>query len=228
VNISAIKIKQIRTQKGWSQDVLAKSSGISLRTIQRLERDGGGSAETLLALAAAFDTDIANLTPIMPHPKSYWTKEKLMNGLIAIVVILGALFSLLQLGGDFVQYWDFFSLIFIICLTASSTLIAFGGDGLMKSLIGFKFLFSGDLAASKATDQLAFIYRKQIWFSYGAALIAVIIGSISIHSSAEILANPDLFHPSYAVNIIVLLYSAILSEVFFRPLAAKLEASKLQ
>jgi len=48
MDISAEKLKQIRVERGLSQDLLARQSGLSLRTIQRLEQAGGGSAESLL------------------------------------------------------------------------------------------------------------------------------------------------------------------------------------
>ncbi|MCC5450403.1 helix-turn-helix domain-containing protein [Rheinheimera sp. UJ51] len=55
MDIVAEKLKALRLEQGLSQELLAKQSGLSLRTIQRLERDGGGSAETLLSLSAAFN-----------------------------------------------------------------------------------------------------------------------------------------------------------------------------
>jgi len=39
----------------WSQDQLAKASGLGLRTIQRLESEGRGSQESIRALAAVFE-----------------------------------------------------------------------------------------------------------------------------------------------------------------------------
>jgi len=44
-----------RRDKYWTQEDLAAASGVSTRTIQRLERSGGGSLETWKALAAAFE-----------------------------------------------------------------------------------------------------------------------------------------------------------------------------
>ena len=37
MQISPEKIKHFRKENGWSQEVLAKASGLSLRTIQRIE-----------------------------------------------------------------------------------------------------------------------------------------------------------------------------------------------
>ena len=54
-------IRKLRIEKGWSQETLAEISDLSVRTIQRIERGGNASLETLSALAAVFEVDIATL-----------------------------------------------------------------------------------------------------------------------------------------------------------------------
>ena len=51
-------IRKLRLQRGWSQDQLAEFSGLSVRTIQRLERGSVASLESLKALASVFDVDM--------------------------------------------------------------------------------------------------------------------------------------------------------------------------
>src|SRR5580700_6712902 len=58
---SQMLIQKLRLQRGWSQEQLAEVSGLSVRTIQRLERGQPGSLESLKALAAVFDTDFNRL-----------------------------------------------------------------------------------------------------------------------------------------------------------------------
>ena len=55
-------VRKLRIEKGWSQETLAEVSGLSVRTIQRIERGGNASLESLSALAAVFEVDIATLT----------------------------------------------------------------------------------------------------------------------------------------------------------------------
>lgn len=55
-------VRKLRLGRGWSQETLAEVSGLSVRTIQRLERGGKASLETLSALAAVFELDVANLS----------------------------------------------------------------------------------------------------------------------------------------------------------------------
>ncbi len=51
----------MREEQHWTQQHLADAAVITLRTIQRVERGEGASAETLQALAAVFDTTIDQL-----------------------------------------------------------------------------------------------------------------------------------------------------------------------
>lgn len=51
-------IEKLRLQRGWSQEQLAQVSGLSVRTIQRLERGQAPSLESAKALAAVFETDV--------------------------------------------------------------------------------------------------------------------------------------------------------------------------
>ncbi|MDZ7671062.1 MAG: helix-turn-helix domain-containing protein [Gammaproteobacteria bacterium] len=48
-------IKNLRNKRSWSQDQLASVSGLSLRTVQRIEKAGACSLDSKMALAAAFD-----------------------------------------------------------------------------------------------------------------------------------------------------------------------------
>lgn len=54
-------IRKMRLQKGWSQEQLAEVSGLSIRTIQRLERGHKASLESLKSLAAVFDASVTQL-----------------------------------------------------------------------------------------------------------------------------------------------------------------------
>ncbi|MEE8294607.1 MAG: helix-turn-helix domain-containing protein [Sphingomonadales bacterium] len=67
-----MSVKNLRQKKGWSQEHLAQASGLSLRTIQRIESGKRAGLETLNGLAAVFDIDL-NL--IKQEPKMT-TSEK--------------------------------------------------------------------------------------------------------------------------------------------------------
>jgi DNA-binding XRE family transcriptional regulator len=54
MKIDPALVKKHREARAWSQDHVAQISGVSLRTIQRVEADGTASLETALALASVF------------------------------------------------------------------------------------------------------------------------------------------------------------------------------
>ena len=67
-------VKTAREERAWPQRQLADAAKVNLRTIQRLEKDGSASFETLMAVAGAFDIDVKELNPTSrseekDHPK---------------------------------------------------------------------------------------------------------------------------------------------------------------
>lgn len=59
-------VQKLRLKKGWSQQQLADFSGLSVRTVQRIEAGQPASTETLKSLAAVFEVDFASLDPEPP------------------------------------------------------------------------------------------------------------------------------------------------------------------
>ena len=60
-------VKILRNQKGWSQSELAALSGLSVKTIQRVEHgQGAPSLDTAKALASIFDRPFSDFLPAAP------------------------------------------------------------------------------------------------------------------------------------------------------------------
>ena len=60
-------VKILRNQKGWSQSELAALSGLSVKTIQRIENgQGAPSLDTAKALASVFDRPFSDFLPAAP------------------------------------------------------------------------------------------------------------------------------------------------------------------
>jgi transcriptional regulator with XRE-family HTH domain len=69
-------IKKLRLQKGWSQAELAEFSGLSIRTIQRIENGENPGLETLKSLAAVFDMDVSEIQKEYTMEESTASKEE--------------------------------------------------------------------------------------------------------------------------------------------------------
>ncbi len=221
-NLSSERVKYFRKNNGWSQELLAKASGLSLRTIQRAEKYGNSSAETQLALAAAFDISPQELFPVSNNPDVNWKRKNIMQSFLALTMVCGAILMLILLGGDLGMFADFYGVLFLILFTYSSTVIAFGSHGLVKSISGLGYLLASDINHTPASEFLSLIFKKQVSFVYGAAFIALLIGTIAIFSSEEAVNNEGIFYPAFAVNLLIILYAAIVAEGIFRPLSTKL------
>ncbi|MFC3024641.1 2TM domain-containing protein [Vibrio zhugei] len=70
-------IRKLRLQRGWSQEQLSQFTGLSSRTIQRIEKGQTPSLESLKSLAAVFEIDVNDLQmePNM-NSKLYVTDEE--------------------------------------------------------------------------------------------------------------------------------------------------------
>lgn len=56
-------VRKERLKRAWPQSQLAGAAEVSLRTIQRLEKNGVAAFETLMAVASAFEIDVRELSP---------------------------------------------------------------------------------------------------------------------------------------------------------------------
>ncbi|MBV7298216.1 2TM domain-containing protein [Enterovibrio paralichthyis] len=54
-------VRKLRLQRGWSQEQLSEMSGLSVRTIQRIERGDNAGLESLKALASVFEIQVSDL-----------------------------------------------------------------------------------------------------------------------------------------------------------------------
>lgn len=73
MRIDTNKLTRLRGQRAWSQQYLADVAGVSLRTVQRIEKTGVASGESVRALASAFDVKAAEL--MVPLRVNRWMRK---------------------------------------------------------------------------------------------------------------------------------------------------------
>lgn len=95
MKISPSVVRRLRVARGWSQEQLATASGLSLRTIQRVEAEGVASMGTRVSLAATFALAQADLVeapeplaPAVPARDAGMGLARAIAGLIAGLAIL--------------------------------------------------------------------------------------------------------------------------------------------
>ncbi|AUJ71592.1 MULTISPECIES: helix-turn-helix transcriptional regulator [Pseudoalteromonas] len=83
-------VKLLRTEKSWTQQHLADASGVSLRTIQRVESDGTASKETVMSLCAVFEISQSKLIDLadMLHNKENKEEKTVSYHLFLFTAIL--------------------------------------------------------------------------------------------------------------------------------------------
>jgi transcriptional regulator with XRE-family HTH domain len=63
------RIGELRKARGWTQERLAQESGVTVRTIQRLEAGNDSSLDTLLQVATALDVPVQHLFAAADGPR---------------------------------------------------------------------------------------------------------------------------------------------------------------
>jgi len=95
MEVNAGKIKMIRTTNGWTQQHLADACGISLRTVQRVERYGNASQETLSSLASVYKLTQGELLTETDGREKLEEKSIVIINFQTRAVVLAALIGML-------------------------------------------------------------------------------------------------------------------------------------
>ena len=128
--------KKLRAEKKWSQEQVAKFSGLSIRTIQRVESGQSASIETLKSLASVFEVDINKLTEEITmidkttenwKSQPWWFRFGFL-GMPSKKAQLYSEFAFIALGITSFLYWDnkFAGTCFVTCGYLTSWLIRYG------------------------------------------------------------------------------------------------------
>jgi DNA-binding XRE family transcriptional regulator len=87
------KIKALREQRSWSQQRLADAAGLSIRTIQRLEKEGIASMESTLSLIAVFECELEEILASKQSEANY--SKIAFYFYLAIALFIGLVIGLL-------------------------------------------------------------------------------------------------------------------------------------
>jgi len=90
MEVNALVIKNHRTSRALTQQHLAEACDVSLRTIQRVERYGVASSETLMSLSAVFGVDTKELLIKVADDTSNNVHKRINLVLITMALIFGS------------------------------------------------------------------------------------------------------------------------------------------
>lgn len=85
-------VRRSRQDRGWTQQQLAEIANLSLRTVQRVEKQGAGSHETVSALIAVLEVQRERLLAPAPaaEPAPARTPPLVLSSVLALGVALGS------------------------------------------------------------------------------------------------------------------------------------------
>ncbi|TLU67141.1 helix-turn-helix transcriptional regulator [Thalassotalea litorea] len=232
------KISELRRQRGWSQEKLATISGLSERTIQRVEKEGRFSLSTKAALANAFGVEVNELESSVEAESiqsSQASKSSKCSESISYSYDWGGAFGLLILG---------LCIPAIILLTGTHGKWELASFGLVIGLtLTMAVMNHGIKAIYRLFDNTSWIVRYPSYVKDIDTLIAqgkmvnrtaYGIGAIVSLVSAITLAihNPQVFSQmsqGLALSLKPLIYAILFVEFWFRPYVRKMEKiQKLQ
>lgn len=81
-------LRRQREQRAWTQNQLAEVASLSMRTVQRIERNGIAAKESAMALASALDMDLADLLIQSNSSSTRHTSHRRWWGLVGILTSL--------------------------------------------------------------------------------------------------------------------------------------------
>ena len=141
-------IKKLRLERHWSQEQLAEMSGLSIRTIQRIENGENAGLESLKSLAAVFETNIEDSNKKeevdqIRKEETYIQKLKGFYKLLGLALINLILFFFIAVNdSDSEGWWLFiYMLITWIAFLGIYSFISFDffGEEWKKKMIDKKF-----------------------------------------------------------------------------------------
>lgn len=220
--ISNDKIKSLRLQHGWSQEQLASITGLSARTIQRIEKTGDCSLESQMALASAFSITHHELT--VDFSKKLNKSGLNKSGIFYLITFILIIFLIYQLGGS-LQILIHTNIVSIFILTFLC--MSFMANGVRNTFIIFPILKRFITGSNKLDSPLlkTQILRRQIIHSYSSGVVACLLSSLIlfIHTSTI----QDIYISLTLHVVISQLYAVVISELIFRPVKHRLEEELL-
>jgi len=141
-------IKKMRLERHWSQDQLAEMSGLSIRTIQRIENGENAGLESLKSLGAVFeinieDSDKKKEIEQIRKEEGYVQNVKWFYGFLALAILNLVIFFIIALFDSDSEGWYLFfymAIFYALALGAASlNIFGFFGKEWKKKMIDKKF-----------------------------------------------------------------------------------------
>ena len=221
MNISTTKLKMYRAENGWSQEQLAEVSGVSLRTIQRAEKDGRCSNESCMAIASAFSISPAELDD--EFKSSIGDGSLNIGGVIGIAIIIALNSTIIAWEWNdlnvFINVW---ALAFNILTLLSLSFMTCGFTPTLQSLATISWFIKEPKQIKQANQHLP-VLRRLIIYSYTSGVFWAITDIVEASYYSFNGENAPGYVYEIGLTSISILYAVLIAELIFRPLKNRIE-----
>jgi len=220
MTVSKQIIKLLRKERGWSQERLSIISGLSERTIQRIEKSGDCSLDSKLALASVFEVppnDIEDkvASQLIFEESTYDWGTAL--GAISLLLIVTVVFSMLT------RTYGVWEISCLLIVDGLAIVLLSASHGFKEAIRFFSNTLSVVKKVSRAADYNATIIQANLVIQN-----VYIIGFVAmlVYLLTTIVHFPD---KSEDIKFILVeaftpaLYAILLSEFWIRPFKHKIE-----
>jgi len=230
-------IKQARSEKGFSQEVMAEKVGVSRQTLSNWETGKSYPDITnVIALSDVYDVTLDSLlkgdSEMIKHLEESTNVAKSRKQVVASIIalgifLLGVVTIIILLGGRLPDYFNlptiaFIIIFLIIVLTITRSFKLF--------VIGFRAaLFPKKEISNETREQAAKLYRLLSITTVLAAAITTIISLMNMLMGIDYLAEGILraIGGNIAASLLSLLYGLIIAFIF-EPVAYILRRKNVQ
>lgn len=228
MSISGDIVRELRRDRGWSQEQLATIAGLSERTIQRIETGGECSLDSTMALASAFELPPSALsrpeeliTDTKPTIRTDWGGAA---GLLICGLIPPAVIILTATNGA----WEIASFFGVVGITVVLSVMSHGAKATYTFFDRTSWIVRYPVPAP-GLNGLISQARTVIITVYAVGTFATVVAGITmlIYAPTQT-ADPKAFVPILLKPVID---AALFSEFWIRPFKRKLErmlANQLQ
>lgn len=219
MSVSNSNIIQLRKNRGWSQEKLAAISGLSTRTIQRIENDGNCSLDSKMALASAFEIAPQKLSENEIEEKENSTMIIDWGGILGLFILGLAAPAVVLLTGT-QGMWELASFSIVIGLTVILSIMTYGFKQTHHLFDKTSYIVKYPKKAvglNKLIIQAQFAIKN----AYIIGILASIVTGLTLAIHKPLMLDslklfiPILFKPT--------IYAMLFVEFWFRPYKNKLE-----
>jgi len=219
MTVSNTQIIYLRKERGWSQEKLAAISGLSERTIQRVERDGSCSLDSKMALAMAFDLSPTELSHEDINKNLNGETVTDWSGALGLLILGMAIPAVILLTGTN-GMWELASFLTVIGLTVIMSIMNHGIKNTHHLFDKTSWIVRYPTRVH-GLNKMIIHAQSLINSSYIIGLIASVVAGITLA-----IHKPEMFDSYKTIIPIILkpiLYGVLFSEFWFRPYKHKME-----